>query len=111
MRPFRQEKISSLIREELNKLILREIETPGVLVTVTEVRISKDIDRAIVKFSTIPSEKAEEVLEILRKAKKQLQFKLLRKINIKPMPQLEFVIDRGPEEAAKVEKALLKDQN
>ena len=112
MRHHRPQRISSLLREELNKLILRYIEMPvGSLVTITEIKVLDDLSEAIVKFSTIPSEKSEEALKILDKAKFDLQYKLLKKMRIKNVPKLSFQIDHGMEHAAKIEKALMEEKN
>lgn len=107
----RPERVSSLIIAELNKILLREIEIPGVLITITSAEVLKDLSQAVVKFSVYPSEKAESVLKILQKMRKHFQFILLRKMNIKPMPQISFKIDKGPEKAAIVEKRLLEEEN
>ncbi len=108
----RPERVSSLIQEELGNLILREVEfEPGVLVTITYVDVASDLARAKVGVSALPSEKAPLAMAHLREKAKELQFQLLRKINIKPMPQIIFEIDRGLEHAAEVEKALLEDNN
>lgn len=107
MKYFRYERVSSLIQAELNKIILREIETPGVLITITQIEVAKDLERAIVYFSVLPSDKAREVLGVLNKNRAHLQYLLMKKINIKPMPKISFKIDYGPEKAAQVEKALL----
>lgn len=109
MQYFRYQRVSALIKEELSKLIIREIETPGALVTITDAEVTKKLDLAIIKFSVIPMEKAEEVLKILNKARGELQYLLLKKINIKPMPKIMFEIDRGLEHAAKIEKILMED--
>ena len=103
----RSERVGALITEELSKIILKEVETPGTLLTITETDVSKDLTSAVVKFSAWPSEKSGEFLKILEKRRPYLQHLLLKKLNIKPMPQISFKIDRGPEKAAEVEKALL----
>ena len=109
---YRPERVSNLIREELANLIQREMEfEPGVLVTLTYVDVDKKLGRAKVGVSVLPSEKATLAMARLREQAKNLQFQLLRKINIKPMPQIIFELDRGLENAAEVEKALLKDNN
>ena len=104
----RHQRVESLIREQLDKLILKELEFPGALVTVTSVDIQKDLDYATVNVSVIPNAKEAEVLKDLVKNQKHLQHLLLRKINIKPMPEIRFKIDIGLERAAEVEKALLR---
>ncbi len=55
-------------------------------------------------------ESFEIVLKILEKNRSHLQYLLMRKINIKPMPKIEFKIDRGLEKAAEFEKLLLDDK-
>ena len=110
MKYHRPDRVSSLLQDQLNKLLLREIDIPDVLITITEVHVSKDVTEAMVKVSVIHSEKGEEVLEILQKAKRGLQYKLVRMMNIKPTPHIDFKLDRGPEKAAGVEKALLEEE-
>lgn len=107
MKFFRSERVSSLIREELSKIIIREMEFGKALVTITEVVVDKKMEGAKVMLSVIPSEDDAAVLQELAKSVGHLQHLLMKKINIKPMPRIAFEIDRGPENAAKVEKALL----
>jgi ribosome-binding factor A len=106
----RSERVANLIKEELSKIISREIEFPGCLMTITGVDVDAKLEKAIVNFSVLPSEKFEEVLKILEKNRRHLQYLLMKKINIKPMPEIEFRIDRGPEKAAEIEKILLEDK-
>ena len=108
---YRPLRVGNLIREELGILLQRELEFPGALVTITEVDVSKKMDIAHVRVSVLPSPKGPEMLKILQAARGELQFKLVRKLNIKPMPQVMFDIDHGPENAAAVEKALLAEDN
>lgn len=108
MRFFRPQRVGSLIREELGKIFERELEFPDALVTITDVEVNSKLEAAIVNFSVLPSEKSERILEILNKLKRNLQFKMNRKLNIRPMPELVFKIDYGLKNAADVEKALLE---
>ncbi len=111
MRFFRKDRVSSLIREKLAWLIARDIEIPGALVTVTDVDVDKKLDRAMTFISVIPEEKGMEALKVLKARAGEIRFTLLKQINIKPMPMIFFELDRGPENAARVEKALLNDNN
>jgi len=102
--------MGSLIREELGKIIIRELEFTGALFTITDVEVNEDLERAIVNFSVLPSEKSGDVLEILNNHKKDLQFKLNRTLNLRPMPEIVFKIDLGLKNAAAIEKALLDSE-
>lgn len=92
MRPHRKEKIGSLIQEELSKIIGRDLEFDKTVVTITAVEISDDLSQAKVKLGVFPKEKELAALKILEEERRRLQFKLLRKINIKPMPTIKFEI-------------------
>ncbi len=104
---YRNLRVGNLIRDELGKIVMREMEFPDALLTITEVEVDTKLGGAAVKVSVLPSEKAEGVLKELTAQRGKLQHLLNNKLNIKPMPQIRFEIDRGPEKAAGVEKLLL----
>lgn len=106
----RNERVSELIRKELGELIIRELEFDGAIMTIVGVEVTKKIDYARIHISVIPSDKATDVLHVLNSAKHRLQGDLLRKINIRPMPELSFIIDHGTEKAAEIEKIMIDNQ-
>lgn len=121
----RPERLSSLIQEELNKIISKEVEFSDCLVTITGVEIDEKISRAVVKFSVLsfcgscpfkcgeggaPEKIDEQVLKTLNKKRDHIQYLLMKKINVKSMPQISFKLDYGPEKAAEIEKILLDDK-
>jgi len=122
----RPEQVANLIHEELSRIISREVEFPDLLATITDVKIDKKLSEAIVSFSVLSmcggcqfaggchgideSKSFEIVLAILNKNRSHLQYLLMKKINIKPMPKISFKADRGLEKAAEVEKILLDDR-
>src|SRR6478609_4019604 len=97
---YRPLRVANLLRDELGMMIARDLEFPGALATITDIDVNKKLEIAHIRVSVLPSGKAAEVLKILQAAKGELQYKLVRKLNIKPMPQLHFAIDHGPENAA-----------
>jgi len=108
-RPLR---VASLIQMELNKLIQREVELPlGTLATITVVEVDKKMEHAKVRVSILPSSNADKALQILHIAQGNLQHELMKKMNIKPLPRIQFVLDQGYAEAAKVEKLLIESED
>lgn len=110
---FRPERVGKLIREELSRMILRDVELPAsALATITAVEVDKKLESARVEVSVLPSTPAAEqaVLDALVARAGELQYLLMKKINIKPMPRISFAIDHGLENAAKVEKLLEQDK-
>lgn len=107
---YRPARVAKLIREELSKIIARELEFGGALATITCVNVTKELGTAEVSVSVLPASMAGEVLGVLEKNIGRLQHLLLKKVNIKPMPRIRFELDRGPENAAVVEKRLLESK-
>jgi ribosome-binding factor A len=93
MRPFRDLKIASVIQEQLAKILARDFFVEGALVTVMNVVLDDDLLHARVKIGIIPYEKGPEVFEALEKNRREFQHKLLKKMNIKPMPQIKFELE------------------
>ncbi|HVN26362.1 MAG TPA: 30S ribosome-binding factor RbfA [Candidatus Paceibacterota bacterium] len=110
MRFFRADRVSKLIREELSMIIMRELDFGGALVTVTGVDVDKKLEHAATLVSVIPSAAEERAMRELERHAGRLQHLLMKKINIKPMPRVSFVLDHGSENAAKIEKLLEEGQ-
>ena len=106
MRLFRPERVGSVIQEELAKMIIRDIELPGGLITIVEVAVDKKLEHARVHVSVIPGSLEALALRKLNTKIGGFQHALNRKMGIRPMPLISFVLDRGNENAAKVEKLL-----
>jgi len=108
---YRPERVSSLIKQELSAIIIKNIEFPaGYLATITDVDVDKKLEHAKIGISVLPSEGADKVLRILGKAAGHLQYLLMKRVNIKPLPRIVFEIDHGIEKLAKIEKLLIDDK-
>lgn len=104
---YRQEKINSLLEQEIGEAILREMEFPqGILTTVLAVKTTEDNKEAKVIISVFPFEKSELVLQILNKNIYHLQQILNKKLRMRPVPKIFFRIDPSEEQVDKVEEAL-----
>lgn len=110
MRFHRSERVESLIQRELGGIIARELEFGGALVTIMSVEADKKLEHADIRVSVVPAEKSRESMDVLAREAGRLQHLLLKKINIKPMPRISFSLDRGTENAAQVERALLDEE-
>lgn len=103
----RIEKVNSLLEHEISKIIQREVAFPeGVLATLTHVEATGNLIEARVYISVLPEEKGSEVLEILNKEVYDIQQKINKKLNMRPIPKIIFVIDRKEAEAGKIEEIL-----
>jgi len=107
MKTHRPLRVGNLIQEELGKILLKELDLEsGTLVTISAVEVSSDLSHAKIFVSIIPKEVGEEIMTALNKSRGCLQHFLNHKLNIRPMPRIEFERDFGLERAANVEKLL-----
>lgn len=93
----RQNKISRLIHREMANMFLKINKTryQGKLITVTVVRVTKDLGIAKIYLSIFPSEFAAEILKEIELNNKQLRGELGRSLgkNLRVIPELQFYID------------------
>lgn len=103
----RTEKVQKLARQVLGEEI-QSLKDPRVgFTTVTAVRISPDLRHARVLVSVLGTpDEQEETMKGLRSATPHLRTELGRQIRMKYLPELTFELDRGVEEAERVETLL-----
>jgi ribosome-binding factor A len=93
----RQNKISRLIHREMANIILKvnKARYQGKLISVTVVRVTKDLGIAKIYLSIFPSEFSAEILKDFELINKQLRGELGHKLgkNLRVIPELQFYID------------------
>jgi len=103
-------RINESARAALADLLLSEFSDPRLeLVTVTDVRVSKDRSRATVLVSSSP-EQYDDTLAGLESAKGRLRSLLGKELGWRVTPELRFVIDIGVDHAQEID-AFLKGGN
>jgi ribosome-binding factor A len=110
----RAKRIAQQIQQTLMELIRRELRDPRLgMVTITEVRVSKDLGSAKVYFSVLGAQ-PQQAQEILEAAAPLLRGPLGRALGIRHSPELRFVqdelIEGGARLSALINKAV-KDDN
>jgi ribosome-binding factor A len=104
---FRKERVDSLIKQELNTIILREIDIfPGILLTITRVETSSSLYEAKVYISVIPEDKYEEIEGLLNRHIFDLQQILNKKMKMRPVPKIIFKRETKTAEAGRIEQLL-----
>lgn len=104
----RVDRVNQLLREELSRLIRREMKDPRVSgVTVTGVETSPDLRHAKVFVRTLRDEPtAEEAVEGLQSAEGFLRKKLGKELRIRRVPEFAFEVDRSLERVQRIESLL-----
>ena len=103
----RIKKINQLIKKELSNIIIKEIEFPGdVWVTLTRIESSVDLRQSRAYVSVMPEDKTKIILKILDSQIYNLQQKLNKRLNMRPIPKIYFVEERETANAGKIEEIL-----
>jgi len=103
----RIDKVNSLLEHEIGKIISREISFPdGVLVTLTHVEATQNLIEAKAFISVFPEDKIEKVIKTLNKEIFDIQKKIDKKLNMRPIPKIIFIKDQAASKAGRVEELL-----
>jgi|WetSurMetagenome_2_1015567.scaffolds.fasta_scaffold728648_2 ribosome-binding factor A len=103
----RLERINELIKEEISRLILEEIEfSPDVLVTVTRVDTASDLLDTNVFVSVLPDNERYGSVVFLRRKTGLLQHKMNGILKMKPLPRLHFLEEKETSKAGRIEEIL-----
>jgi ribosome-binding factor A len=94
-----------LVRGELHEPILESRS-----ITISEVRISRDLRSATVFASELGRPLSAEAVAALRRASRMLAGRLARAMNLKYAPRLEFVADELFDHAGRIEHILADER-
>lgn len=109
MESNRLQKINRLIQKELSEIFLLETKKmQGVLVSVTNVRVSPDLGMAHAYLSIFPSEKGGELLRNINENVKSVRFELGRRVGkqLRVVPELNFHLDDSLDYIENIDKLL-----
>ena len=105
----RTEKVSSLLHQEIARLI-QEFELPA-LTTVSKVQVTPDLKWGKAFITVMGDEsKQKQVLAELKKNIYSIQKAVNAEMGMKIVPRISFVLDHGEEYAAKINELLRKAQ-
>ncbi|TFG35898.1 MAG: 30S ribosome-binding factor RbfA [Parcubacteria group bacterium] len=103
----RVEKVNQLIKKELSRIILREIDFPdNVLVTLTRVDTSPNLIETKIFLSTMPEGRTKETMDILNKDIYRIQQSLNKRLVMRPLPRIMFREEKETRGAGRVEELL-----
>ena len=111
MESNRLEKINRLVLKELSDIFLLETKKMrGVLISVTQVRVTPDLGIAHAYLSFFPSEKADELLDNINSNIKSIRFDLGKRVGqqLRVIPNLAFHLDDSLDYLDNIDN-LLKD--
>lgn len=102
----RAEKVGGLLREEISRLLLKEVRDPRIgLPTITRVEVSDDLRFARVYFLE-GFQGGRQALEGLRSAASYLRGELGRRLRLRRIPELAFFVDESIEHSFHIQSLL-----
>ncbi|MDR1003689.1 MAG: 30S ribosome-binding factor RbfA [Prevotellaceae bacterium] len=114
METTRQNKIARLLQKELSEIFLLQTKSmPGVLVSVSAVRISPDLSVARAYLSIFPSEKAEEIIANVNNNMRSIRYELGTRVRhqLRIIPELKFFVDDSLDYIEKIDELLKHPDN
>ena len=106
METTRQNKIARLLQKELSDIFLLQTKSmPGVLISVSAVRISPDLSVARAYLSIFPSEK---IIKNVNDNMKSIRYELGTRVRhqLRIIPELKFFVDDSLDYLEKIDELL-----
>lgn len=101
--------VNEALRHELAPLLIREVEFPNGLLTITDVDCTSDLKYAKVWVSVLPISVAGSALKILRQKSSFLGSLLRKRLKIGRIPKINWMIDSTESRASILERAIAED--
>ena len=100
-------KVNELIRNELSKIVLREVDFEDqMLVTIVSVETSRTLEHATVYVSVIPDNRSTRALGLLRKHVYGIQQELNNRLSMRTVPKIRFVLAGDASTGEHIEKLI-----
>lgn len=101
------ERIADNIQKELSYILQLEVRDEDIkFVTITDVHVTNDLSFAKVYFTVLNEEKRKETLQALKDASGFLRKELADRIDIRHIPELQFVYDESIGYGKKIENII-----
>ena len=103
----RMNKIEDLLHKEIANIIVTRIDNPQIknTVTITDIKVSKDIRSAIVYFVTL-DKNFKKVEKIINELKPTIKFYLSKNVHLKRIPDIKFIFDDTIIKGQRIDKLL-----
>ena len=111
METTRQNKIARLIQKELSDIFLLQAKSMnGVIVSVTNVRVTPDLSIAHAYISVFPSSRSEEIVNNLNGNMKSIRYDLGTRVRfqLRIIPELKYHVDDSLDYLEHIDELLKK---
>ncbi len=107
MNSIKLERINSAIVREVSYVLANEVKNQDIrFVTVTAAKTSSDLSYCKIYVTVLNDTKKKETIEALKSAKGFIRKALMERIDIRQIPELDFVYDESIEYGKKIEQKI-----
>lgn len=102
-----QKRIAKMVQVEMATILQREVQfSQGKMLSVTVVRMSRDLEHAKLYISVFPETDADKTIDFLNVNRWEIRKFLSARIRhqLKKMPEIVFFLDDTPQEVERIEK-------
>lgn len=104
---IKTDRIGSNLVKEISYILMMEVNDPDLkFVTITDCKVTTDLSFAKVYFTILNTDKKNEILESLNNAKGFIRRELADRVDIRHIPELNFVYDESIEYGKKIENII-----
>ncbi len=104
---FRTRRVAELIRAELSRLLITDVQDPSLgLLTVTRVEMTPDLLAARVFLSVFGGQDPGALLGRIERSKGTLRKALASRVRLKYNPELFFALDPGPDHQDRIDQLI-----
>ena len=101
------DRINHSIVREISYILMTEVKDEDIkFVTITDCKTTNDLSFAKIYFTVLDDSKRESTLEALKNASGFIRKELAERIEIRHIPELEFVYDESIEYGKKIENII-----
>jgi ribosome-binding factor A len=98
------DQINEVLLKAISEFIVKEIYAPDILITITEVKCTKDMRFTAIFVSILPDKLFGSTLEMLRKNNSHLSQYIKRHTVLRRIPRVRWIADDTEKKAAELEK-------
>ena len=103
------DRIASNIVKEISYILATEVKDNDIkFVTITDAKVTNDLSFAKIYFTVLDENRKKETLLALKNASKFIRRELADRVDIRHIPELEFVYDESIAYGKKIENLIEK---
>ena len=103
----KSERVSDALIEQISYILEYEVKNKNIkFVTITDVNVTNDLSYAKVYFTVLDKDKIEETKKALQSATGFIRHELRSRVDIRQIPELNFIYDESIDYGEKIENIL-----